>query len=130
MRFGAILLLILTLLVGAAPSDASAHEGGTGEITAIEDVAAAPGTLASAAEFTGIDGQEHVGAGVPSGHHGTLPGSPDCLTVSSCGGASGVLGDALGIPVPQVLAPATLAVAGYPPQGIDLPIEDRPPRAC
>src|SRR3546814_9589563 len=93
MRFGAILLLILTLLVGAAPSDASAHEGGTAEITAIEDVAAAPGTLESAAEFTGIDGQEHVGAGVPFGHHGTLPGSPDCLTVSSCGGASGVLGE-------------------------------------
>src|SRR3546814_12274918 len=105
MRFGAILLLILTLLVGAAPSDASAHEGGTAEITAIEDVAAAPGTLESAAAFTGIDGQEHVGAGVPFGHHGTLPGSPDRLTVRSCGGALGGRGHAPGISVPQVLPP-------------------------
>ena len=133
MRFCVILILFLTFLVGAAPSKTWAHEGDAAQSASALSVSdrvhvGSPEEVGSETVSTMPDGREGAALGIPAGHHDDRSAGPDCLTVASCGGASGILVDGHGIPLPQQAVPASLVTAGNPPQSVDLPVEDRPPR--
>ncbi len=133
MRFSVVLILFLMSLVGAAPSKTWAHEGDTAQSAPALSVSdrvhvGSPIDVGSETVDPMPDGREGATLGIPAGHHDDPSAGPDCLTVASCGGVSGILVDGHGIPLPQQAVPASLVTAGNPPQSVDLPVEDRPPR--
>lgn len=128
MRLGAILILLLMLSVGVAPTDAFAHEGSATQVIATGShahltIQGNPGPENAAFVISAASDAES-----PANHHDERPGSLHCLAFAGCGGV-GVLAQSSGFPVPRSMAAALLDTAGSPPQGIDLPLEDRPPRS-
>ena len=134
MRFGVFLILFVMLVVGVAPSKAWAHEGDAAQIASAQGLpvlvhVTSPGDIGSDTVGTMPDGREDAALGIPAGHHDDRPSGLDCLTVASCGGASGIIADWHNIPLSQQTVPVSLDTAGSPPRSVDLPLEDQPPRA-
>ena len=135
MRFSVFLILFLVLIGGVAHSQAWAHEGDAAQPAFAQGpsglvYATSPEVAGSGTVGTMPDEREHAGLGIPARHHDDRPGGLDCLSVASCGGASGIVSDGDGIPVPRQVVPAPLVTAGDSPRSVDLPLEDHPPRTA
>ncbi|EDP64573.1 hypothetical protein BAL199_27486 [alpha proteobacterium BAL199] len=118
MRFGFILILLLTILLSFGSGKAWAHEGAAlqaQEAIAATHTAAAPATGSLTPDRTG----EH--------RHGS-PGTSDCLAVGGCSGAGSVLGETYRIPVPQQVVRVSMFTVASTPRSTEPPVEDQPPR--
>lgn len=127
MRFGAFLVLVLMLSVGLARSEAWAHGGSATQASSTGTSAHTANQAGSAAEAAPFVGSSAVDADLPASHHDDRPDSTHCLAFVGCGGV-GVLAQSNGLPALPLSASALLIAAGSRPQGINLPLEDRPPR--
>jgi len=133
MRFGVFLILFVMLVVGVAPSKAWAHEGDAAQIASAQNLpvlvhVTSPGDVGSDTGGAMPGGREDAALRIPAGHHDGRPSGLDCLTAAGCGGASGILADGRGIPLPQQTIPVSLDTVGSPLRSVDLPLEDQPPR--
>ena len=110
-------LLLLLIVIGLSPGDAQAHAGMVSDTAATASVGIeTAGTTVPAAP---------AGRRMPHDH---VPGGMSCLTAAGCSGVGSVVAEAPAVPAPGSVTAADPQTVLRPPRGIDLPLDDRPPR--
>lgn len=132
MRFGVIFIFLLMLVSAGVPSESGAHERGatqspTAGIVAAMGYQSAAERVVAAERAAVVDASEPQSES-PGDHHGDGRGDLKCHAVAGCGG-TGALAKSTGLRGPRLMAWVFLDSPIGAPNGIDLPLEDRPPRS-